>query len=83
LLQMNRSLLPWKAKAKAKMWIMGVPFRPMVESDFDAFAGATEECLIGFPSDDVVLIYDPSSNEINEIWNDNDGEDFRIWKQVL
>lgn len=68
-----------EAKAKARMWIVGVPFRPMVESDFDGFAGATEECLIGFPSDDVVLIYDPSSKELHEV--SEGGE--RLWKLVI
>jgi hypothetical protein len=67
------------AKAKAKMFIMGIPFRPMEENDFIGYQGADEECLIGFPSDDVTLIYSPSSKEIYEIFGDSDE---RVWKNI-
>lgn len=64
------------AAVRAKIWLFGHPFRPMDESDFDAFAGASEGSLIAFPSDDVVLIYDPASEEIAEIWDGGQ----RLWQ---
>lgn len=66
------------AKAKAKKWIMGVPFRPMEALDFQGFQGASEGDLIGFPSDDVVLIYSPDSKELHEVWDGGE----RLWKEV-
>ena len=65
--------------AKVKMFIMGNPFRPMIESDFDGLAGASESDLISFPSDDVILVYSPDSKELREIWESGE----RLWKITL
>jgi hypothetical protein len=53
--------------------VLGHTFKPMDRNDWDCFAGADEDSLICYCSDErTVLIYSPSKGTVSEISGDPD-----------
>ena len=67
------------------MVILGLKFRPMTDSDRQGLAGASDTSLINDASDYAVLLYDPDTGTISELYQSDGDTRQRDWtsEQVL